>query len=163
MICKNCNTENNDNAIYCALCGAPLSPENGFSPNNPDPYNAPSNQQPYGNQQPIFYQSYDQTYQQPYTPQYVNNYSNEDEHVSVAGWVGRMCIPLIPFVGGLIYIIMLFVWAFGSTPKKSLKTFAKAQLLVMAIALGIAVIILLIAVVTGYSILNSMVPGRHYY
>ena len=33
------------------------------------------------------------------------------EPVSVGGWIGRSLIPFIPVVGGIVYLIMLFIWS----------------------------------------------------
>ncbi len=70
-------------------------------------------------------------YTQPMYNQPVNyNAPQPDEHMTVMGWIGRWCINLIPLVGPLIYFVMLIIWAFGDTPKKSLKSYARAALLV---------------------------------
>lgn len=70
-------------------------------------------------------------YSQPMYNQPVGyNASQPDEHMTVMGWIGRWCINLIPFVGPLIYFVMLIIWAFGDTQKKSLKSYARAALIV---------------------------------
>lgn len=157
MICKNCNCSNADNATYCVGCGAPLEPSNTYS----DSYQQVQQnyQQPYQNYQP-------QGYQQPYQGSAgFNGYSNEDEHVSVMGWIGRFCITLIPCVGPFIFLIMLFVWAFGSTPKKSLKSFARAYLIIILFGVVISIIIVAIFYCMGYSIndLSSSYTYHYYY
>ena len=48
---------------------------------------------------------------------------------------------------------MMFVWAFGSTPKKSLKNFARAQLIVLAVV--IFLILFITSLATGAAIFNS--------
>ena len=63
------------------------------------------------------------------------------ESVSVGGWIGRSLIPYIPFVGGLIYLIMLFIWCGDSTKEDTFRNWAKAQLIVMAIVVVLSVII----------------------
>lgn len=141
MYCPHCNSENPEGVKFCTHCGNQM--ENSVSNNNTNQaYNQNYNQnynQSY--QQPNYNQA--QPYQQPvYVQQPAAN--TEEEHMTVGGWIGVFCINLIPFVGTLIYIIMMFVWAFGSTPKKSLKTFAKAQLLMMAIALVLVIILFII-------------------
>lgn len=139
MYCPHCNSENPEGVKYCTHCGNQM--ENSVSNDN-------SNQAYNQN----YNQNYNQSYQQPvYVQQPAAN--TEEEHMTVGGWIGVFCINLIPFVGTLIYIIMMFVWAFGSTPKKSLKTFAKAQLLMMAIVLVLVIILFIIifAVVSSSS------------
>lgn len=75
--------------------------------------------------------------------------------MTVGGWIGVFCINLIPCVGSLVYLIMMFVWAFGSTPKKSLKTFARAQLIIMAIVLVLTIIVLVILFASGFFVANQ--------
>ena len=141
MYCPKCNSENPEGVKFCVNCGNQL--DNGVSKDNA-------------------YQDYNQNYNQNYNqaqPYQQPNYvqppaaSTEDEHMTVGGWIGVFCINLIPCVGSLVYIIMMFVWAFGSTPKKSLKTFARAQLLIMAIVLVLVIILFIIifAVVSSSS------------
>lgn len=153
MVCKNCGAECNNNEKYCSICGALL--ENEAQDVN---YGYSSNMN--NNQEPYSYQAQQQQY---YYQQHVEQPNNSvDEHMTVGGWLGRLCINLIPFVGPLIYFIMLFVWAFGYNPKKSLKTFAQAQLILMAIGAVIAIIIVILAFVfVGYTASNY--SNYHYY
>lgn len=142
MICKNCNQQVPDGSAYCDNCGANLQ----------------DNFQQTQYQQPI------NGYQQPYQTTVINNYNTEDEHMSVLGWIARWCINLIPFVGPFIYLVMLFVWSFGSTPKKSLKTYARAQLILYAIAIAIVIIAAIIIACVGASLFNSNhYSYSHYY
>lgn len=118
-------------------------------------YSAQSYQQPYGS-------DYNQTpsYQQPNYVQ--NNVNNQDEHMSVLAWIGVFCLNLIPCVGNLVYIIMMFVWAFGNTPKKSLKTYARAQLLILAIVLVLFIIVLIISAIAGVSFASQLGNSSYY-
>ena len=72
------------------------------------------------------------------------------EPISVGGWIGRMLIPCIPLVGGLVYLIMLFIWSGDQTKEETFRNWAKAQLIVMAIVL-VLVIISVILCVTVFS------------
>ena len=65
----------------------------------------------------------------------------KDEHVSMGQWLGIMAIGFIPCIGGLVYLIMLFIWGFGDTKKKSLKTYARAALIMTAISTVLLTII----------------------
>ncbi|MGE8077696.1 hypothetical protein [Peribacillus loiseleuriae] len=57
--------------------------------------------------------------------------------VSVKSWLGTLALLLIPIVN----IILLFVWAFGGEFNVNRKNFAKAQLILMAIIIGLYLII----------------------
>ena len=63
------------------------------------------------------------------------------EHLSTGGWFGRIIVSWIPIVG----IIMLFVWAFGNTPQTSLRTWARAQLIMILIASAFTIITIIIS------------------
>lgn len=58
----------------------------------------------------------------------------EEKVISFKNWLGSMILPFIPFVGFLIYIVMLFVWSFSSETPKSKKNWARATLVVGVIA-----------------------------
>ena len=60
--------------------------------------------------------------------------------VSVGGWIGRSLIPLIPVVGGIVYLIMLFIWSGDVTREGTFRNWAKAQLIMTAIALVLGII-----------------------
>ncbi|WP_455259354.1 hypothetical protein [Ruminococcus sp.] len=128
-------------------------------------YSAQDYQQPYGadnnqNYQNSYGTGYNQTpsYQQPN----YNNMSNDEEHVSVLYWIGVFCINIIPCVGPIVYLVMMFVWAFGSTPKKSLKNFARAQLILSAIALGIMLIVIIISAIAGANAVDNLTRYSYY-
>ena len=72
------------------------------------------------------------------------------ESISVGGWIGRSLIPCIPLVGGLVYLIMLFIWSGDDTKEDTFRNWAKAQLILMAIVL-VLVIIGVILCVTVFS------------
>ena len=155
MICKNCGEMNDSLSKFCTNCSQPLYDEHEFDYNPPPPppptqiANASGPNQSY----------YRPPYNQP--PNYAGPLV--DEHVSVGNWIGIFCINLIPCVGPIIYLVMLFVWAFGSTPKKSLKNYARAQLLIAAILLGIVIIVIIIAVAIASASGGSYRSSRPYY
>ncbi len=184
MICNRCNTENSDGAAYCKECGNPLTGAVNLTKDQSDniytnPFEQASNasssdyvaasssndvQNPYQqssyNQSQYSPQQYNQSqYTQPYQqqmPNYPPMPPQDNSHMTVLGWIGRSCISLIPFVGPIIYIVMLFVWAFGDTPKKSLKTWAQAQLILAAISLVIMFLFMLVAGVSFNELANEL-------
>ncbi len=76
-----------------------------------------------------------------------------EQPVSVGGWIGRSLIPYIPFVGGLIYLIMLFIWMGDKTKEATFRNWAKAQLIV---TLVVAVLGILLAVVGGAALFTAL-------
>lgn len=72
---------------------------------------------------------------------YPNNYQPaSQEPITVGGWIGRTLIPLIPLVGGLVYLIMLFIWSGDTTKEETFRNWAKAQLIVMAISVVLGIV-----------------------
>ena len=59
--------------------------------------------------------------------------TKDQNAVSTGEWMGTMLITSIPLIG----LIMLFVWAFGSSTNASKANWAKAALLWIAIVLCI--------------------------
>lgn len=66
------------------------------------------------------------------------------QETSLVGWLWRMCIPIIPCVGIIIFIVLLFVWTFGVSETETMKTWAKAALIATAIQLLVSGVIFLV-------------------
>ena len=161
-ICKNCGTENSDGVKFCISCGTPFQTVEqpvetpAEQPANDRPYQEPVyDQAPNQNNQNYQYGQYNQGWQappqaQPY-PQYappVQEPEKEKGAVSVGKFIGiflLMCIPLV----GLIFMI---VWACGGTKNRTIVNFARAYLILCAIALVIAIVlsIVLISFITTH-------------
>lgn len=166
MFCKTCGEQIEDGVLVCPICATAVEVQ--AVPQPPEQRTQPQPQTPQYQQQPSYQQApplqyqqptYQQTpppppqYQQPMYQQPVTQQNNAGiEHVSVGGWIGIFCINLIPLVGWLIYIIMLFVWAFGDTKKKTLKNFARATLLISAILIVLAILAFTAAAIAGVSL-----------
>lgn len=97
-------------------------------------YQQPQYQQPY--QQPV-QQNF---YQQPYD-------SGLEEPVGIGEWLVTMLILMIPCVN----IVMIFVWAFSSSAKKSKSNYFKASLIMALIAIALWIIVAVIAIAAGVS------------
>lgn len=87
-------------------------------------------------------QPYQNTYQNMYQNTYQNPYQNNsqmelEEPVKISEWVLAMVLMLIPCVN----IIMMFVWAFSSTEKKSKSNFFKAYLIFFGISMGVMLLV----------------------
>lgn len=90
-------------------------------------YNQYNGAQPYQN-------TYQNTYQNAYQNTYQNNGQMElEEPVKISEWVLAMVLMMIPCVN----IVMMFVWAFSSTEKKSKSNFFKAYLIFFGISMGV--------------------------
>ena len=124
-ICPNCGAQ--EDGVFCTACGSKMPSEPTTPPTqkptpNPTPqhsYTPTPNQPPYG-------------YYPPQSP--------SEEPMSVGGWIGRLLIPCIPVVGWIIYLVMLFVWMGDNTKQESFRNWAKAQLILMAIGFGLAIV-----------------------
>lgn len=107
MVCQACgrNTEN-ENANYCEYCGTS-----------------------YRENKNVIYESVEK--ENIRTSEMVEkSIENEEKSTSFKNWLGSMLLPFIPGVGLIIYIVMLFVWAFSSETPKSKKNWARASLIV---------------------------------
>ena len=78
------------------------------------------------------------------------------EEISVGGWIGRSLIPCIPLVGGIVYLIMLFIWSGDQKKEASFRNWAKAQLIIMAVAIVLCIIAAVIFGVTFSEIMAQM-------
>ena len=157
--CTNCGTQTND--AVCPSCGAAMetaAPQQ--NPAAPQQNPAAPQQNPAAPQQnPAAPQQNPAAPQQPYTAQPPYGYrppyypqQPAEEPVSVLGWIGRSLIPYIPFVGGLVYLIMLFLWMGDNTKQETFRNWAKAQLIVMAIAVGLCALAVFLLIAMGVAI-----------
>ncbi|WP_077369036.1 hypothetical protein [Anaerosalibacter sp. Marseille-P3206] len=82
---------------------------------------------------------------------YQNHIESSDKYeiMSVKDWVITLLLLVIPIVN----IILLFVWAFSGDTNENKKNYCKAQLIMLAIILGINIII---AIISGISMLSLM-------
>lgn len=152
-ICPNCQFECTDQDRFCAKCGMPF-PENAaeeqpqaqevptfVKPDAEPKAEEPKTENPYAAPQAP-------TYQAP--PRYIPPQSNGEEPVSTGKWILYHLIPLIPGVGGIVYIVMLFIWAFGSnTENTTFRNWARSQLILSAISIVLVIFVVILLVVLG--------------
>ena len=147
MICRNCGGEYPDYKDNCPSCGT-KNPNVSYNSR----YSAPQNNANRDNGQ---YGGY----QQPVNTVYVNEPDvHYDEHVSIGGWIGRWIVMCIPIVN----IIMLFVWAFGGSRKYSLKTWARARLLLALIVIIALLITVIVLAVSGVNVQEVFKNAKYY-
>lgn len=76
--------------------------------------------------------------------------TNLEEPVSMKEWLITFLILMVPCVN----IVMMFVWAFSSTEKKSKSNFFKVQLILTGI--GLALYILFLIVIFGVAMFAEL-------
>ena len=142
--CQNCGTVLADEMQFCTACGnavvaaaAPVAPA-------PAPAPAPAYVPPVA---PV--QTYAPVVEQPVP-------------MSVGGWMARDLIPCIPVVGGIIYLIMLFIWSSDKKKEESFRNWAKSRLIWMAIAVGIGILFGILMVVLGIGMMDVMDEMRYF-
>lgn len=91
------------------------------------------------------YDGFNNNYQQPYPPQPYPQQLDLEEPVKVSEWVITWLILMIPCVN----LVMMFVWAFSKTEKKSKSNFFKAYLIMMGIILALYFVIVMLIVIAG--------------
>lgn len=112
------------------------------------PYQQQTYQQPYQNFQ-------QQTYQQSYQQNVYQPENDLEEPVSFGDWMVTTLIMCIPCVG----LIMMFVWAFGSSTKKSKSNYFKAMLVWALISIVLSIVMLVIFGASFAALANS---GMYY-
>ncbi|MBR2846922.1 MAG: zinc ribbon domain-containing protein [Clostridia bacterium] len=141
MFCEKCGKELSNTALFCDGCGASQTQPEAAEPVQAAPQQTYSAPQPTPQPAPQPQQVYNNYYQAPKQP------------VSIGGWIGRSLIPCIPFVGAIVYLIMLFIWSGDKTKEETFNNWAKAQLWVMLIVFGVFLLLLL----TGASIVRELI------
>ena len=140
MFCKNCGATMPSDGKFCENCGAAAL--------------GGASQQIYTQAQPV-YNQVQPVYTQPQSyNQAVGSglaQSNRDP-LSVGNYIGMFILSVIPVVG----IIMLLVWAFGSSANLNKKNYARAILIIGLIGAGIWLIVFIIGLVLGISILPNL-------
>jgi len=87
----------------------------------------------------------------------LQNKVNEEQEkpVSFLNWLGSMSLIFIPYVGIFAYIIMMFIWAFGSKTPKSKKNWARVALIRGGVMFLLFIVIMVI-------MMNSMMKDPNF-
>lgn len=177
-VCPKCHVSWGDDVKFCSACGEPLPEAEAVNeavneapaaepaqeapaaePVNNGPAAAPTYQQAPQNQtyqqvppaaQNPAYRQVPPAYQPPYYQQ------PAEEHIGLGKWVLYQLIPAIPFVGSIIYLVMLFVWGFGSDKNPTFRNWAKSQLVFMGISLVLVILVFVIVFVIAGASLGAM-------
>ncbi|MBR4439391.1 MAG: hypothetical protein IKZ81_01770 [Clostridia bacterium] len=67
-----------------------------------------------------------------------------EREMSVVDWLWRLCVPMIPCAGIVIYIVLLCMWAFGKKQTPAMRVWAKAALIATLIKIAFVGIIFLV-------------------
>lgn len=127
MVCKSCGRDNiNENANFCEYCGEDIRESNIH---NTQPTYDYSNQSGTGG-----------TSATPPHPTQAIEINKNEKPVSFLNWLGTYAIMLIPFVGGIVFFIMLIIWSVSNNIPESKKNWARANLVFMIIMLVIVLI-----------------------
>lgn len=65
----------------------------------------------------------------------------QQPRVSTGVFLGVMLLPMIPMVGWILYLVLLFYWAFASSVEDSRKSFARASLIYSGITLVLMIVL----------------------
>ncbi|MBR2062601.1 MAG: zinc ribbon domain-containing protein [Anaerotignum sp.] len=63
------------------------------------------------------------------------------DRVPTLWYLGVMCLPLVPMVGSIAYLVMLFYWAFAPSIEDSRKSWARAALIYTGITLALGIVL----------------------
>lgn len=141
MVCNTCGRQiTNESANFCEYCGASLrTNKNVFGGSYQDMTASGSGQT---EQTPPYYggQNWNnQTGERSETFQKSNWFStnqktNGEPVISFGKWLLLMLVlPMIPVIGPIIYLVVLFVTAFGKTQSVTLRNWARAMLVMLLV------------------------------
>lgn len=164
-VCSHCNTVMPDESVICGACGMVLPAPQVSQETQVLDSNHPAAQPVAPQVEPAPQPAYvPPTYVPPVAPQVVNYTPVQVPKISVSmwGWIGRYALNLIPLVGGLVYFIMLFVWAFDTKYDDSSRNWAKAMLLLAAIGAVLGVLLVILMFVLGISAADVINESMYY-
>ena len=144
MICKVCGREiANENANFCEYCGASVKDgraADGYmaqEPGNPLRENADSfrgTADPLrGMPDPFHGRTQDRSGRSGGDLR-ASDSEEKEPVIGFGNWMITMLLPFIPMIGPLVYMVMLFVWAFGGT-NRTKKNWARAMLIMLIISI----------------------------
>lgn len=152
--CEKCGTLLSENDRFCPNCGENISQD----PTAVQPANSSANTAP-----PPFQQNGGQGYNAPPpyapapAPQYNPSPAN-DKKMTPKQWALTLFLTTCL---GIISIVLLFVWGFGSSAPEEKRNFCKGYLIYMGIAWAVVIVlwiaVIAITVALGQSISESVV------
>ena len=156
MRCNNCgrNTQNEE-ANFCEYCGSSFR-ESRLSPNPAAP-----REQNYTEASGNFQEVMAMKMSDKVMGQETSQAENIEKPITFLNWLGTYGILFVPLIGGLIFFVMLFVWAFSGATPASKKNWARVTLIFIAVAF-IILITYLVTVVSS-PMFQEMMSGSFDY
>lgn len=135
MFCENCGKQIPDDAVFCTHCGAKqvgiaVTSQTRNSAQKPQPVRASPSPPPV-------------------------QATGGVDLITMGQYLIMFLIMCIPIAG----IVMLFIWGFGSETGPNKKNFARAYLVMMAIAIGVGIVM---SIALG-AIMASIMSSMYYY
>ncbi|MFV0413482.1 MAG: hypothetical protein ACK5L3_09460 [Oscillospiraceae bacterium] len=134
--CTACGAQIPEGAPGCAACGAPVQ-ANSFAPGGP----AAPGGVPYAPAPSYYYPPVGQPANPPY-PAY--GAPAQTDTMTILNYLTPYLLGLIPLVGGIVSLVLMFVWAFGSSYGPNRKNFARANLIIWLIGIVLSVITIVV-------------------
>lgn len=148
--CPKCGALVEGNGGFCPNCGEKL--ESAVSLEKPVVDAMPSTSQPAASNTTGTYNSNNASAM----PNYPQNYNAVNTTPANEMTVGQWVLTIFLSGLGIIGIILLFIWAFGSEPNIAKKNYAKAMLIWEAIILGLSLLYVIGMCVCGMSIMGNL-------
>ncbi len=150
MICNNCGRQiQNEAANFCEYCGFSFREHRQTA-------RVEGGQGLYN--QPELHQEPAPVSGQPLTA--AQQPGVEERPISFLSWLGTYALLLVPYVGWLIFIIMLFIWAFGNSTPVTKRNWARVTLIFVGI---VAVFLILFIVIFYVPMFQQMMSGNFDY
>lgn len=84
--------------------------------------------------------------------------SEEVKHMTGLKWFGLWLLPSIPVIGVLIYLILMFKWSSKNNTDLTLRSYAKANLFLLLLAVLFAVMVV-VFVMMNPGIIENILAG----
>jgi hypothetical protein len=131
MKCQVCGRQiKNEEANFCEYCGSSVR----------EHYHTESKPEPREQYNQNYSQGIPTMMQMPGRTANITNTAEPEKPVSFLNWLGTYGMIFIPLVGPLIFLIMLFVWAFSGTTPASKKNWARVTLIFVAVMIAIVIV-----------------------
>jgi hypothetical protein len=157
MKCNVCGRQTmNEEANFCEYCGSSFREHMQQQPMNQMP---PYNQGNLYNQENPYNAGPMPNVMPGVSPQSNPDLVQPERPTSFLDWLGTYGIMLIPCVGWLVFIVMLFIWGFGNKASTSKKNWARATLIFAGVLLVLVIAYLAMIMPLYMDIYQQMMNG----